>query len=387
MKCGGCWGWLVIALLTGLAPASDAVNWEPVVEPYDQIFPSLELATATMQSEPLEDSTLLGDPDSLIGAAITAERDRQQVRLEIDAPRLMRTSIFEGELPKAGETYTVYPSIAWNFEALAAFRQPAPEVLEMRLTVDGKPLTRKLAKVRVRSVNDALYWVGDEEEEGSALDFNWLFAAYVNEDHPLVDQILKEALDSGIVEDFSGYQDGDPVAVYRQVFAIWYVLQRHGIRYSSITRTSGGNANVLSQYVRFIDQSWENSQANCVDGTVLFASVLRKIELDPLLVMVPEHAFLGFALDAEGQEFGYLETTLLNARGERGAGSLREVANGLPGSPRIRKSFSNFEAAVENALAQVEEAGDKFNDEAQVDYQMVDIQQSRELGVMPIVPR
>ena len=366
--------------------AASALEWEPVVEPYDQIFPALELATATMRSEPSDDATVLGDPDSLIGAQITAERDHQQVRLEVEAPRLMRTSIFEGELPRRGQTYTVYPSIAWNFEALAAFRQPAPEVLEMRLTVDGKALTRKLAKVRIRSVNDALYWVGDAEE-GSALDFNWLFAAYVNEDHPLVDRILKEALETGIVESFSGYQDEDPDAVYRQVFAIWYVLQRHGIRYSSITRTSSASDNVLSQYVRFIDQSWENTQANCVDGTVLFASVMRKIELDPLLVMVPEHAFLGFALDAEGREFAYLETTLLGARAEKGQGSLAHITAQLPRAARIRASFRNFEAAVENATAQVDEAGQKFNDEAQVDYQMVDIQQSRELGVMPIVPR
>jgi hypothetical protein len=102
---------------------------------------------------------------------------------------------------------------------------------------------------------------------------------------------------------------------------------------------------------------------------------------------VPEHAFLGFALDAEGKEIAYLETTLLNARGERGEGSLEHIADQLPGSSRIRKSFGNFEAAIENATAQVTAAGDKFNDEAQVDYQMVDIQQSRELGVMPIVPR
>lgn len=363
-----------------------AIEWEPVVEPYGQIFPSLELSTATMDVDPPDDPTLLGDPNSLIGASITAERNRQRVRLEIFAPRLIESAVFEGVLPKAGVTYTVYPSIGWNFDTLAAFRQPAPGTLRMRLRVDGEEVGDKVTRVRVRSVNDALYWVGDEET-GETLDFNWMFAAYVNEDHPLVDEILQAALQTGIVDEFTGYQNEDVNEVYRQVFAIWYVLQQRGIRYSSITRTSSEHSNVLSQYVRFIDQSWNNTQANCVDGSVLFASVLRKIDINPMLVMVPAHALLGFALDAEGEQFGYLETTLLGARDEVGSGSLAETRALIGNGKRVGVSFRNFEAAVETGEATVTEGGEKFADEEENEYQIVDVQAARESGVMPIVPR
>src|SRR2546429_7045198 len=41
----------------------------------------------------------------------------------------------------------------------------------------------------------------------------WMFAAYVNENHPFSDQLRKEALDAGIVRNFSGYQTGDPQEV------------------------------------------------------------------------------------------------------------------------------------------------------------------------------
>ena len=335
---------------------------------------------------PTEVETLLGDPNSLIGAVITAEHDHQRVRLEIIAPRLIESAVFEGTLPKAGTVYSVYPTIGWNFEALAGFRQPAPGTLRMRLESAGNPVSERVVRVRVRSVNDALYWVGDEDT-GESLDFNWLFAAFVNEDHPLVEQILSDALRTGIVDEFSGYQNEDIHDVYRQVFAIWYVLQRRGIRYSSITRTSSEQSKVLSQHVRFIDQSWDNAQANCVDGTVLFASVLRKIDINPLLVMVPDHAFLGFALDAEGEQTAYLETTLLGSREESGGGSLAQV-RALVGKRRaVLASFSSFEAAVESAEAAVTESADKFADEDENEYQMVDVKQAREQGVMPIVPR
>lgn len=44
------------------------------------------------------------------------------------------------------------------------------------------------------------------------------------------------------------------------------------------------------------------SQANCVDGRVLFASILRKIDIAPALVLIPGHMFLAFQLDQEGED-------------------------------------------------------------------------------------
>jgi hypothetical protein len=48
-----------------------------------------------------------------------------------------------------------------------------------------------------------------------------------------------------------------------------------------------------------------------VDGSVLFASVLRKIGIDPFLIEIPHHMFLGFYLDKEHRQPSYLETTMM----------------------------------------------------------------------------
>src|SRR6202011_1600156 len=127
---------------------------------------------------------------------------------------------------------------------------------------------------------------------------------------------------------FDGYQAGDPSDVVKQVFAIWTAIQKHGIKYSSVTEVPGGSALVNSQFVRFLDQSVKNTQANCVDGSVLFASLLRKVGINPFLVAVPGHMYIGFYLnnseDDEDREYVGLETTLI------GASEVDEIDSDLP---------------------------------------------------------
>ncbi len=381
--------WLALALVTlaGMARSASAEpQWEPFVEPYNQVFPSLEIATATMTVDPEEaDPATLGDQQGLVGVELTGARPGARFELVVRVPGLARDSRLDGSIPRAADSVTLAPTLVWDYAALAAIRQSRPATIEFELSVDGQSLGSRVQRVRVRSVNDALYFI-DEDNDDQDLDFNWLFAAYVNEDHPAVDGILKEALDAGVIDSFSGYQEQDPNAVLKQVYAIWHVLQQRGIRYSNITRTANEHANVLSQHVRFIDESLAMTQANCVDGSVLMASVLRKIDIAPVLVLVPGHMLLGFALDAEGNEMAYLETTMLgdavSPQGKRKAAALKSRSTSL--GVEIDASLASFEQALAEGQRQVDEAGDAFDDHNDAEHQMIDIQLAREYGVMPI---
>lgn len=62
------------------------------------------------------------------------------------------------------------------------------------------------------------------------------------------------------------------------------------------------------------DQSITNTQANCVDGSVLFASILRKISIKPFLVTIPGHMYVGFFLSLDKSDFVGLETTVIGER-------------------------------------------------------------------------
>lgn len=379
---------LATAVLAGFAIAGSAATeptWEPFVEPYNQVFPSLEIATATMEADPDDaDPATVGDPQGLIGVELSGGRAGARFELTVRVPGLARDSRLTGTVPKVDDAVTLAPTLVWDYAALAAIRQSRPATVEFELSVDGRSLGSRVQRVRVRSVNDALYYI-DEEDDDQDLDFNWMFAAYVNEEHPAVDGILKEALDAGVVDSFSGYQSEDSDEVLKQVYAIWHVLQQRGIRYSNITRTASEHANVMSQHVRFLDESLAMTQANCVDGSVLMASVLRKIDIAPVLVLVPGHMFLGFALDEEGTEMAYLETTMLgDVKPQRGK-QLAAVKNrSISFGVAIDASLASFEAAIAEGQRQVDEAADAFADEDDLDHQMIDLQFARESGVMPI---
>jgi len=363
---------LALFLVLGSIGQLEAADWSPLLTPRDQIFPSLILATANLPDTRTRGTLLVGDANGLIGVRILAAYDHQKVRVSISMPGWLRESHIDAELPKAGKRYAVFPTLAWDFDRLRALRQPVPETLMFSVRENGSEAQERSVRVRLRSINDVPYFIASNK---SPTDLSWMFAAYVDEDHPRVNRIITEALAQRVVERFDGYQKRDPTSVLKQVFAVWYVLQNRGIRYSSITRTGNSNDGILAQHVRFLDESWENNQANCVDGSVLMASVLRKIDLNPSLVLVPGHMLLAFEL-APGGERAYLETTRLDSLAPDKKGKLDEDA-----------SFRSFTAATKRGYATYQAAAGSFGDVTKPEYQIIDIGAARALGVVPIGAR
>jgi len=156
--------------------------------------------------------------------------------------------------------------------------------------------------------------------------------------------LLQEALKGKAVNSFMGYQT-DPVGVSRQALAIWNALQRRRVRYSNIATPSAlsPSGTVHSQAVRFVDETIDSQQANCVDGSVLFASALYKIGIHPILVLKPEHMFVGYWLDEGHNNYEFLETTM--------AGSGRQPRS-------LNESATQFVEAVQYATK-------VFNEEVQ----------------------
>jgi hypothetical protein len=361
----------VLLLLLILASPSPAAEWSTLVSPRGQLFPALVIATANMPVPAATKPTVIGDPSGLIGVRVLAERDNQPVRVTVTLPGWMRASTMDVRLAKAGKRYSLYPVIEWEFALLRDFDQSAPETIRFELQLDDQPVERKVERIRLRSINEAPYFVKNAKRP---TNLAWMFAAYVDEDHPQVLRILSEALKTGVVKRFDGYQSRDSKQVMKQVYAIWRSLRSRGIRYSSIARTGNGQSEVLSQNVRFIDESWGNAEANCVDGTVLLAAALRKIDLNPALVMVPGHMFLAFEL-SPGGERSYLETTLID--------------DGLPanGKESDKAAFANFRRASERGHAQFQKARSHFGNQALPEYQIIDITAARDMGVVPIGAR
>ncbi len=148
-------------------------------------------------------------------------------------------------------------------------------------------------------------------------DLTPYLAAYVTPNAPMVMEVLREAAEINPDHAMVGYQ-GDPDAmadtVRAQVRAIYQALRRRNITYVNSVICFGGAQTEVMQRVRLPRESLARRSANCLDGTVLMASVLEAASLEAAIVLVPGHAFLAFATDESTEEWEYVETTLLGSK-------------------------------------------------------------------------
>lgn len=243
----------------------------------------------------------------LFSVELTAPKDGSVVRIVIDSSNLNYITIDQEVMERRGQRYTFHPSIKWKYDNLYATRQQGSVDLTFTCFINDEEVDIKNLKLNYRSVNECPL---SARYRGKVYDFRWLFAGYVNEDHPQIDQILAEILNQGIVTTFNGYQTNKPQAVRKQVQAIWYYALNRGITYSSISCTSNPATNTNVQHIRFFDEVYNNRQANCIDACVFFASIMRKIGLKPIIFVEPCHAYLGYYTDSKRKNVEILETTI-----------------------------------------------------------------------------
>ena len=275
------------------------------------IFPSAILSVATTDAQVIEpsDSLYIGNPKSCIAIRVKSRSAYSRVRIEVAETPFFSRSVSEFILEKPRKEYTIYPDIIWNYEALKNNVQAEPVSVAITVEMNGEDMGQRVRTFSERSVNECL--LGYVTNGTKFHDTGIFFAAYVNEENPMIDKLLREALNTRIVNRFLGYQNTTAGAVDKQVYALWNVLQKRNFRYSSVSNTSLSSNVVFSQRVRTFDDALESSQINCVDGSVLFASLLRAINIDPILVRTPGHMFVGYYTDNSHKEMNFLETTMI----------------------------------------------------------------------------
>ncbi len=353
-----------VLLSSAKVHASAAVDVS--VEPFGQIFPSLELALR--QSG--EGVDIDGESDSALAISLTAARAGEVISVTVSALPYLQSSELKTRLQTKNFRYQLFPKLRWDYRRLANIKKRFELPLQVTLVRDGKTVTLQTVAT-LRATSEAIYGVRYPKAEDD-LDLNWIFAGYVNEDSRVVDEVLKLARQTGVVGQFDGYQSHDREQIYAQVFAIWNALQRRGIKYSNLNPKQHTDPRIFSQYVRSVEQSWHGQKANCVDGSVLLASALMKIGIRPVLVVLPRHMLLGFYANADQDEIVYLETTMI---GDVSANASKDS---------LRRSLANFEAAIAEGERQFTENAARFDQPRNYDYQLIDVAKARAAGVQAI---
>ncbi len=367
------------AVSTAPAVAADP-DWTARVTPYDGIYPSLELSQARRNETRVDEERTLGGGSGLIAVAVKSARDNERIALTIDIPMFEHSNRFETTLPHAGVTYELHPPLDWTTPPLISLTSPTPAHVEFSLRRDDVDAGKHADDVTIHPLDEALYFVRDGAD---TVDLSWIFAAYVNEHDGVVDDIIASAQTSGIVDAFDGYASTDPDTVYQQVWAVWHALSERGIRYSTADPAIERGPKVFSQRVRFLRETWNDRSANCIDGSVLIASVLQRIGIRSFLVLVPGHAFIGFYVDADAQRAAYLETTLLGASVAQ-TKSPTGFAADVVSTPQNRITLSSFTAALAAGRARHARVAGKLDGRHRPDYAVLDIGAARAFGIQPI---
>lgn len=194
-------------------------------------------------------------------------------------------------------------------------------------------------------------------------------AAWVTPRSTSVEETLRLAVDHHPQGYIIGYQGPEGIStpekikiVRTQIEAMYNTLKKESkIKYIDVSRISykGKNSQAM-QKVRLPDESLKYASANCLDGAVLFASLIEGSGMNPVIVLVPGHAFVGWEIWEESNQYEYLETTML---------SKCDFKKALKEGSRIFKK---------NQEQWYFESGDAV---------IIDIRNARSLGIYPLATR
>jgi len=120
-----------------------------------------------------------------------------------------------------------------------------------------------------------------------------LIAAYVTPNHPYIYHIKRKAIEiletQGLKTAFEGYQSNDPERVLQIMSAIYSAIQNEEIVYSSLPP----GYEETGQRLRLLNTIQQEKFGNCIDISLLFAACLEAVDLNPILIIVRGHAFIG----------------------------------------------------------------------------------------------
>jgi hypothetical protein len=184
-----------------------------------------------------------------------------------------------------------------------------PATLEVRAATVGTALGYSETRpVYLHSASD-LFW-------GNQFANAQFIARWVTPHDPTVLQLVSSARNYVRRGRLAGYQlpsrSGPAVAVQvgDEARGVFEAMKHLGISYVASISTYGKFTS-HAERVRLPHETLSLSSADCLDLSVAFASAMENLGLEPLIVLVPGHAFVGVRLAHGSSEILYLDLTVL----------------------------------------------------------------------------
>ena len=142
-------------------------------------------------------------------------------------------------------------------------------------------------------------------------DFD-LLPAMVTPSDPAVEQLIRAAANydpsKAMVSGYESDLDADG-SVYQRLADLWKAeTSDFSLTYISTTISFAPGQ---SQRIRLPAEVLTQSSGNCIELVLLYAAAVEALGMQPVVVLIPGHAYLGVRVDGTSDQYYFVETTMI----------------------------------------------------------------------------
>ena len=173
---------------------------------------------------------------------------------------------------------------------------------------DQKTLLDQTEQTLVTSRRDFPWSIKGMDQQ---TDFN-LVGAMVTPSDPAVEELIRAAANydpSGSM--ISGYEStlDEDNSVYQRLSDLWKAeATDYKLTYISTTISFAPGQ---SQRIRLPAEVLSQSSGNCIELVLLYAAAVEALGMQPVIVLIPGHAYLGVRTDDTNRHYYFVETTMI----------------------------------------------------------------------------
>ncbi|HKQ99211.1 MAG TPA: hypothetical protein VJT09_00980 [Pyrinomonadaceae bacterium] len=220
-------------------------------------------------------------------------------------------------VPPKTEHYETLP-VTFHPEKIAILRNEGARTqitcrAELDMGSHRKVIYNIPKRVLLLPVNNFIFTRFNPNEK-TWIDFTWLITAWVKPRGERLWEIIQRAreFEPRIGRPAPEGEAGRPL-IQAQVEGIYRALQERKLNYHNQVLVYHQEETDYVQRVQFPEDTLESNVANCLDGVVLFASLLSTCDLEPAILLMRGHALVGWKTIRGSQvEWDFLETTLVS---------------------------------------------------------------------------
>lgn len=237
--------------------------------------------------------------------------------------------------------------IPWEKRKLKELKKSIDDSLKISILYGGRRIVNKVIPYKIEPCTTLPLRMG-------SVDTGFLSAAYVNEDSSTVLDVIQRAKESHLTSSLGG--DDSMAGFVKDMVSICHVIRLMKITYVSEGGSAGGTSTTKVQYVKPMPEIVKTKSANCIDGTILLASILKKLGHNVSLIRIPGHVFIAVCGNDHISGIEVTSLALNNRINEDAQISLDKTKAALlqayeEGESQLKQSIENNTATIYNVGA------------------------------------